>query len=178
MACTQTLNGIMSSCEFNRGGIITVYIANYSDVEPVAIDEESDKIKTITMKDSAKFKEYSFKKNTGSMSSTLNVDSANGISFVQTDLVLSFAKQDTAKRIEMAALSVGELAVIVKDCNGLYWFLGSEEPVTATAGSAATGTNRTDGNNYSITLTDYSNSYPIEVDSSALATIIDTSVGA
>lgn len=174
MACTQTLSGIASACEFNRGGIIEVYIANFADVEPVSIDEESNMIKTITMKETAKFKTYSFKQNTGSMTSTLNVDPANGINFVQTDLSLVFAKQDTAKRIEMAALSVGELAVIVKDSNGKYWYLGSEEFVSATAGGATTGTARTDGNNYTLTLTDYSNTYPIEVDPTALATILDT----
>lgn len=174
MACTQTLNGIPSFCNSNQGGIIEVYIANFADVEPVTVDEESDMIKTISMKNSAKFKVYRFKKGTGSMTSTLTVDPTNGINFVQTDLSLQFAKQDTAKRVEMAALSVGELAVIVKDCNLKYWYLGKDEFVSATAGGANTGAARTDGNNYTLTLTEYSPSYPIEVDPTALSTIIDT----
>ena len=172
MSCSQLLNGIAAACETNVGGVREVYIANYDDVSAVTLDETSNMIKTITMVDTAKFKKYAFKKNTSSMTSTLNVDPANGVNFVQTDLSLVFAKQETVKRMEIAKLSLGELRVIVLDANGKYWFLGQEEFVSATAGTAETGTNRTDGNRYSITLTDYSSSYPYEVDPSIVAGLI------
>ena len=172
MSCSQVLNGIAADCQTNVGGIREVYIANYSDVTTVEIDESSNMIKTITMADTAKFKKYSFKKNTSSMTSTLNVDPANGINFVQTDLALVFAKQETVKRMEIAKLSLGELRVIVLDANGKYWFLGKEEFVSATAGTAETGTNRSDGNKYTTTLTDYSASYPYEVDPTIVAELI------
>lgn len=172
MACTQLLNGIAASCETNVGGIREVFIANYDDVTAVSVDGTSNMITTITMDTGKKFKKYLFKKNTSSLTSTLNVDPAAGVNFVQSDLALVFAKQETVKRMEIAKLSLGELRVIVKDANGKYWFLGLEEFVAATAGTAETGVNRTDGNRYSITLTDYSSSYPYEVD----ATIIDNIV--
>ena len=172
MSCSQVLNGIAADCQTNVGGVREVYIANYSDATTIEVDESSNMIKTITTADTAKFKKYSFKKNTSSMTSTLNVDPANGINFVQTDLALVFAKQETVKRMEIAKLSLGELRVIVKDANGKYWFLGMEEFVSATAGTAETGVNRTDGNKYTITLTDYSSSYPYEVD----PTIVDALV--
>lgn len=173
MACTQLLNGIAASCETNVGGIREVFIANYDDVTAVEVDSTSNMISTITMDTGKKFKQYFFKKNTSSLTSTLNVDPANGVNFVQSDLVLQFAKQETAKRMEIAKLSLGELRVIVKDANGKYWFLGQEEFVSATAGTAETGVNRTDGNRYNITLTDYSSSYPYEVDSSVIAGIVE-----
>ena len=172
MSCSQVLNGIAADCQTNVGGIREIYIANYDDVSAVTLDETSNMIKTITMADTAKFKKYAFKKNTSSMTSTLNVDPANGINFVQTDLSLVFAKQETVKRMEIAKLSLGELRVIVLDANGKYWFLGKEEFVSATAGTAETGTNRTDGNKYTITLTDYSASYPYEVDPTIVAELI------
>ena len=172
MGCSQVLNGIAADCQTNVGGVREIYIANYGDVTAIEIDEVSNMIKTITMVDSAKFKKYAFKKNTSSMTSTLNVDPANGINFVQTDLTVVFAKQETVKRMEIAKLSLGELRVIVLDANGKYWFLGQEEFVSATAGTAETGVNRTDGNKYTITLTDYSSSYPYEVD----PTIVDALV--
>ena len=172
MSCSQLLNGIAASCDTNVGGVREIYIANYSDVSAVEVDEVSNMIKTITMADTAKFKKYAFKKNTSSMTSTLNVDPANGVNFVQTDLTVVFAKQETVKRMEIAKLSLGELRVIVLDANGKYWFLGKEEFVSATAGTAETGTNRTDGNKYSITLTDYSASYPYEVDPTIIAELI------
>ena len=172
MACSQVLNGIAADCQTNVGGVREVYIANYSDVTAIEVDDSSNMIKTITMADSAKFKKYAFKKNTSSMTSTLNVDPANGVNFVQTDLSLVFAKQETVKRMEIAKLSLGELRVIVLDANGKYWFLGQEEFVSATAGTAETGTNRQDGNRYSITLTDYSSSYPYEVTPTIIADLI------
>ena len=172
MACSQVLNGIAADCQTNVGGVREVYIANYSDVTAIEVDDSSNMIKTITMADSAKFKKYAFKKNTSSMTSTLNVDPANGVNFVQTDLALVFAKQETVKRMEIAKLSLGELRVIVLDANGKYWFLGQEEFVSATAGTAETGTNRTDGNRYQIVLSDYSSSYPYEVDPSIVAGLI------
>ena len=172
MACSQTLNGIAAACETNVGGIREVFIANYDDVSAIEVDEVSNMIKTISMVDSAKFKKYFFKKNTSSLTSTLNVDPTAGVNFVQSDLALVFAKQETVKRMEIAKLSLGELRVIVKDANGIYFFLGQEEFVSATAGTAETGVNRTDGNKYTITLTDYSSSYPYEVD----PTIVDALV--
>ena len=172
MACSQVLNGIAADCQTNVGGVREVYIANYSDVTAIEVDDSSNMIKTITMADSAKFKKYAFKKNTSSMTSTLNVDPANGVNFVQTDLSLVFAKQETVKRMEIAKLSLGELRVIVLDANGKYWFLGQEEFVSATAGTAETGTNRQDGNRYTITLTDYSSSYPYEVTPTIVADLI------
>ena len=172
MSCSQLLNGIAASCDTNVGGVREIYIANYSDVSAVEVDEVSNMIKTITMADTAKFKKYAFKKNTSSMTSTLNVDPANGVNFVQTDLTVVFAKQETVKRMEIAKLSLGELRVIVLDANGKYWFLGQEEFVSATSGTAETGTNRTDGNRYQIVLTDYSSSYPYEVDPTIVADLI------
>ena len=172
MSCSQLLNGIAADCQTNVGGVREVYIANYGDVTTVEVDETSNMIKTITMADTAKFKKYAFKKNTSSMTSTLNVDPANGVNFVQTDLALVFAKQETVKRMEIAKLSLGELRVIVLDANGKYWFLGQEEFVSATAGTAETGVNRTDGNKYTITLTDYSSSYPYEVTPTIVADLI------
>lgn len=164
MACSQTLNGIAAACETNVGGIREVYIANYDDVASYEVDASTNLVDTITMVSGASFKKYLFKKNTSSMTSTLNVDPTAGVNFVQTDVQLVFAKQDTTKRMEIAKLSLGEVRVIVKDANGKFWFLGGEEFVSATAGGAETGVNRTDGNRYTITLTDYSSTYPYEVD--------------
>lgn len=173
MGCLQTLNGIAASCDTNVGGVREVFIANYDDVTAIEVDETSNMIDTITMDTNKKFKQYFFKKNTSSLTSTLNVDPAAGVNFVQSDLNLVFAKQETVKRMEIAKLSLGELRVIVKDANGKYWFLGYEEFVSATAGTAETGVNRTDGNRYNITLTDYSSSYPYEVDPTIIAGIVE-----
>lgn len=160
MSCTQILNGIQVDCEPSMGGLKVVYIANSSDVTDFNVID--GQITSITMASGKTFKTYSFRRNTASMTSTLSVDPANGTS-VATDVALSFLKQDTQKRIEISALSIGELVLIVQDANGRYWFLGKDMPVMASAGGAESGTAYTDGNRYTITLQDNSKDYPYEV---------------
>ena len=170
MGCSQVLAGITLDCASSVGGIKEVYIANYNDVSAVTLQD--DMIDTITMSGDAKFKKYEFRKQTGSMTSTLNIDETAGINYVSTELNLVFTKMETSKRIEIAALSVGQLAIIVKDGNNKYWYLGYNDYVSASAGSANSGQNKGDSNNYSITLKDESDSYPYEVSESALDSIV------
>ena len=75
---------------------------------------------------------------------------------------------ETTKRVEITALSVNDLVAIVKDANGVYWYLGYDEPVNASAGDGQTGTARGDANRYSITLQDISKEMPMEVDASII----------
>lgn len=160
MACVQTLNGISVDCAPSMGGLKMVYIANYGDVTGTTIT--SGEVSSIAMASGTKFHKYYFRRNTASMTSTLNVDATNGTS-VSTEVVLSFLKQETEKRIEVSALSIGELVVVVEDMNGKFWYLGKDMPVMASAGGAESGTAYTDGNRYTITLQDNSLDYPYEV---------------
>ena len=175
MACNQTLGGLVNDCAKSMGGIRRVFIANKDDVASVTVSE--NKITAITMAESAKFKSYYFRKGTGSYTSTLNVDQANGVNYVGTDVVLQFTRMETTKRIEMVALSVNDLVVIVEDNNGVYWFLGYDNPVNASAGDGQTGTAMTDGNRYTITLHDDAEEWPYEVLVGEEGVDLDTLVG-
>ena len=152
------------------GGITEVLLANREDVSAVTAD--SGKISEITMASSAKFKRYTFARNTGSMTSTYTIDQASGVRYVTTDLLLQFNRMETAKRVEISALAVNDLVAIVKDANGIYWYLGYDEPVNASAGDGQTGTARGDANRYTITLQDNSKEMPMEVDSTIIAALI------
>lgn len=169
MTCTQTLGGILKDCSPSMGGIAEAYIANHSDVTKVTLT--GDKISEIAA--AGKFKAYSFRKETSQFTSTLNKNLQNGTTYVSTDINLVFNRMETTKRIEIAALSLGELAVIIKDNNGCYWYFGYDEPVTATAGDVQSGTARADRNGYSITLQDNARSYPYEIEPS----IVDALIG-
>ena len=152
------------------GGILEVLLANREDV--ASVQAETGKISGITMEASAKFKKYTFARNTGSMTSTYTIDQASGVKYVTTDLVLQFNRMETTKRVEITALSVNDLVAIVKDANGVYWYLGYDEPVNASAGDGQTGTARGDANRYSITLQDISKEMPMEVDASTIEGIL------
>ena len=174
MACNSiTLSALDASCSNSVGGIQVVYLIPYDYIADVKIGESGDSegmvtaitytstsAKTATTADWQTFK---FRKNTGSMTSNLNLDETNGVSYIETDLVMMFSKMETNKRTQMVALAKGEVACLVKDSNGLYWFLGFNEGVTANAGLGQTGQQKTDGNYYSVTLRDSSEEYPFEV---------------
>lgn len=163
--CNQTLSGINLDCTSSVGGIKTVYIANYGDVEGITLDTDENTVTGITLKDGAKFKTYQFRRGTSNMTSTLTADETTGNNFVTTDINLVFTKLDTAKRIEMAALSVGQLIVIVLDNNGVYHLVGGDDYVSAVAGGAETGTAKTDRSAYTLTLRTESKSYPMQITS-------------
>lgn len=172
MACNlQTLSGLARDCNPSMGGIVEVYIANHDDVSEVKVT--TDKISAITMAASAKFKKYMFTRNSGSLTSTYTFDKANGVQYVTSDLVLVFNRMETTKRVEISALALNDLAVIVKDANGKYFYLGYDEPVCASAGDGQTGTARSDANRYSITLQDNSADMPYEVDAAIVDALVD-----
>lgn len=171
MSCSQTLVGIPYDCDTNVGGIKEAYLTNYADgIFAVGTNASGDtEITGVTS--GATFHRFQFRKGTGSMTSTLNVDEAAGTNFVQTDVVLQFSRMETMKRTAVAALALGGLAGIVVDCNGKKWAIGVDEPVNASAGSGNSGTARTDSNNYQITLTDIFKTFPYEVTEDAFNSI-------
>lgn len=174
--------GIDGRCETGMGGIIEVAISNWATnlftkhsegenpetpgangpVSYVTADTAGGTCGTV----SAWYK-FTFRRNTGNMTSTLNIDDTAGVSFVQTDLQLIFGRMDQAKRLEIVSLTQAPCAIVVKDSNNNYWALGVDEPVTASAGEGVTGTNRTDSNHYSVTLTDISETFPLPVQNGA-----------
>ena len=183
--CIQTLKGITLDCSHSLGGIKTVYIANYNDVTDIKYNASTgstsgvtgsttgDTITSITMASGAVFKPYQFRKQTGSMTSTLTVDETAGVNYVSTELSLVFTKMETKKRIELSALSVGQLAVIVEDSNGTFWYLGKDDYVSVSAGGAQTGVAKGDGNNYTLTLRDESDTYPYEITKEAVESVVE-----
>lgn len=164
MACKSfALSGIALGCKDNMGGIKEVYIIKSADVTKVELNTEQSQISTIALAESAKFKTYKFRKGTGSMTSTASADESIGNFSVTTELALQFSKMETSKRLEIMALCLEDVAVIVLDWNGKYWFLGYDFPVTATAATGATGTAAGDLNGYNVTLSDTSAEFPFEI---------------
>lgn len=159
---SMAMSGLTKDCEANRGGILDAYIAPYTEGY---FESSAGTITGVTS--AASFYHYAFKRDTGNFTSTLNVDAANGVNYVSTEINLVFSRMEQRKRIEVAALSINDLALVVRDANGKLWAFGVEEPVTASAGTGETGTARGDRNAYSITLLDNASSYPMPLSDSA-----------
>lgn len=173
MACKSfALSGIALGCKDNMGGIKEAYIIKSGDITEVTLNTEQSQIATITLAQSAKFKTYKFRKGTGSMTSTAASDEAIGNFSVTTELALQFSKMETSKRLEIMAMCLEDVAVIVLDWNGKYWYLGYDFPVTATAATGATGTAAGDLNGYTVTLSDTSAEFPFEVPADIMTDLI------
>lgn len=171
MACLISLAGITLDCESSLGGIKQIWIVPYADVKSVALNTEKTMVDTITLDASKKWFNYQFRKGTGSLTSTLNVDETTGVNYVSNDLALVFTKMETTKRKEIAALSIGQVAVVVEDSNGKYWYLGIDDYVSASAGTGVTGTAKGDQNAYTLTLSTDSESYPFELTEKAIGSL-------
>lgn len=169
-----TLEGMNVSCkETSFGGIKEVLIAPYDYVASVSV---ASGMLTPTMVGTGlngkKFKQYKLLKSTGGLTSTLNTSETTA-SYFTSEVTLQFMKMETSKRIEIMALMMTPCAVIVKDANGKYWYLGKDNYVECSAGSATTGTASSDSNHYELTLTDISVELPYEVPASAISGITD-----
>lgn len=164
MACTQyNYAGIAGNCSSAMGGIKRVFLANFDDVK---VTLQDDVISTITH--NTAFAEYTFRKNTGSMTSTANFNDENGSQYITTELSLKFAHMETSKRAEMVKMMRGAMVAVVETYNGEYFYLGYNSELTMTSGTGETGTSSEDANQYTVTLTDVSKDFPYEVDKSII----------
>lgn len=162
MACSTSLVSLTMDCSASKGGIRKCWIGSYAEnAFSFSTDETTGLRAAVTgTSESIDWKEFEFKKNVNSFTSTLNIDNANGYNYVSTEISLQFTKMETSKRIAIAALAVADAVVVIEDANGELWAFGADSPVNATGGSAQTGASTQDGNFYQITLTDESDSYP------------------
>lgn len=175
MACNVTLKGIGFDCGTNLSGIKKILVADYNAVAGVTVDSSTDLggsyISAIDAS-AGTFKEYRPAKNTGSLTKTLTKDESTGVKYYTNEAVAQFNRMETAKREEMAQLDGGQLAAIVEDMNGEYWYLGYDNYVSASAVTGQTGAGIDDGNFYSLTLTDISAQLPYTVLATAVAAVI------
>lgn len=160
-SCSLTLAGIRRDCAPSRGGVRRVLVAIWDDIEKVTA--ELGRVSAIKMKTGKQFFAYDFRSRTASLTSTLEKNAENGTTNYKSDLVMGFTKMDAAKRVEINALVINDVACIVEDMNGKYWYLGKDEPVQSSAADGGTGTALADKNGYGITLTDNSVELPLEV---------------
>ena len=158
MACATISAYTFDVCSNSIGGVKRVWLANYKDD---AISATSADVIT-AFASGVTWTQFPFRKNTASMTSTVNINDEGG-NYISTELTMLFSRMDTQKRLAMNALMLAEVMAIVEDCNGKRWFLGHDNPLACSAGEGATGTAKGDSNRYSITLTDDSLEFPQEV---------------
>jgi len=157
-ACFQTAS-INLACASNVGGIVKAYLVAGS-VTGITYSVDS----AITgLTGTGNIFTYDVQKQTSSLTETFNSSLENGTLFYQQDLLLNFHKMDVQKRDQVRLMAQNRgLKAFVEDNNGTIWYLGGIDGDALaggylSAGTGVTGTAFGDSNQYSVTLSFFSN---------------------
>lgn len=171
---TYSLKGIAYDCNSSLAGIKELYLSYYDDVQSVAVDLSAHTISAITFSSGVTWYQYSFARNTSSLSSTLTKDDTNGTRFYTNTIEVAFNKLEAKKHLEVMALAAEKLVALVVDLNGKKWFVGYDGYVSGTATEANTGASAEDRNGYTCTLEGTSAFLPFEYTGEIVYTPADT----
>lgn len=149
-----------------------MYIANIDDVTGLTLDSTGAKITAITMATSAKFHKFYFKPGQANITSTPQFNAAGEYAGEQAVISVSFGRQETTKRVQVSALSKGEMAMIAEDYNGKFWYYGKDNAVMATGGESTLGQARADFNHYGREFTANDLDLAYEVDADAVDDVV------
>ena len=173
MSCVQTLAGLADDCSINfvGGANRQIYLisrqgglkATLTSGVVTALKDGSDTAIT-----SSDVKAYDFRKNSSSLTSTLQT---GDVEYFESAVAGTFAGLTTTKFTELKEILKDAVAVVVVDNNGTGWIIGVESGADVTNLVATTGTAKTDANQIECTFTAYEAHLPYEIDSSLMATL-------
>lgn len=170
MACVLLTGGIAKNCDNNLGGVTKVYITDFENV--TGVTAASGEISAFTMASGTQFYEFEFNKNTSSLAENAIVSLENGSLFYEQIVTLVIPRREVAKRNVLKLLMQKELAVIVKDQNGLYWYVGEANGANITELPSTSGTAKGDANAYTLTIRAEEPEQAQEVDEAAVTAVI------
>jgi hypothetical protein len=169
MACT-TLTSILKGCDSNIGGITSILINDQDNVDTSLIDVTNYVITDFgTLADP--FIPFEFRRNTGMYTEEAAIDLVNGSSFYTQTVTLIFHRREAAKSKAIKILGEGQrdLALVVGDANGKYWYFPKAQLTAVTEGS---GTAKADGSKYSVTFVAENEQLAYEVDSTIIPDLV------
>ena len=117
------------------------------------------------------FINFDFRRNTGNFTEELASDLINGSDFVTGTITLMFHRREAAKSKAIKILGEGQrdLALVVGDANGTYWYFPNAQ---LTAVSEGSGTAKADGSKYSVTFVAEYASLAYTIDPAIVAALI------
>lgn len=176
MNCSlRNLTGLAAECEANIGGIRRAWVGihgNFTYAADTTTGSTAHMITGITGTTDAKFYQYDFNRQTGSLNSELTKDEVNGITYYTNTATFVFSRMESKKHLEIQALAKGQLDIIVEDCNGKFWLIGYDNYAGAESNSATTGTSYTDRNGYEIAISQMSAWMPFGIEKATFESLI------
>jgi len=169
MSCT-TLTSILKGCDSNIGGITSILINDQENVDTSLIDVTNYVITDFGTL-AAQFVPFEFRRNTGMYTEEAAIDLVNGSSFYTQTVTLIFHRREAAKSKAIKILGEGQrdLALVVGDANGKYWYFPKAQLTAVAEGS---GTAKADGSKYSVTFVAENENLAYEVDSTIIPDLV------
>lgn len=150
MACVSFSGGIAKDCENNIGGLTKLYLTDLSNI--VTYTQSGGTVSAITMASASYFYSFDFNRNSATFTEDLVKSVEAGSALFEQTVTVTIPRRDVKKRNTLALLTQRDLAVIVKDSNGLYWYPGAVEGMYLSESTSTSGTAKADGSNYVLTL--------------------------
>jgi hypothetical protein len=165
MSCT-TLTTITKGCDNNIGGITSIYVNDMENLGTLVIDTATWEVTSFgSLVD--EFVAFEFRRNTGSYTEELQNDFVNGSQFYLQTINLMFHRREAAKSKSLKILGEGQrdLAIVVGDANGKFWYFPNAQLSAVTEGS---GQAKADGSKYAVSFVAENEFLAYEVDSSLI----------
>jgi len=152
------------------GGITSIYINDMENLGTLTVNTNDWEVTSFgTLVD--EFVEFEFRRNTGNFTEELANDFINGSQFYTQTITLMFHRREASKSKAIKILGEGQrdLALVVGDANGKFWYFENAQLSAVAEGS---GTAKADGSKYSVTFVAESEHLAYEVDSALIPTLI------
>lgn len=149
MSCILT-RGFPKDCRDQSGGLKTVYLANWSEIESVT--EEDGEVTAMALSTGSFFHQYDLRRQTSSFTETYEVSEENGTAFHEQEITVMLSKLEAAKRNEIYLLAKADVVLVAEDNNGNYVIFGLDNGLEL-GGSAQSGTALGDMSGYELTFT-------------------------
>jgi len=171
MACVSFSGGVSLNCENNIGGLTKVYLTDFDNV--VSYTESGGTVSSITMASASYFYEFEFNRNSATYTEDLVKSVEAGSALFEQTLTMTIPRRDREKRNTLALLTQRDLAVVIKDSNGIYWYPGAVEGMYLSEATSTSGTAKADGSNYVLTL----KGFELERAPVAVSTLLSGKIG-
>jgi len=150
MACVSFSGGISLNCDNNIGGLTKLYLTDFDNI--VSYTESGGTVSSIIMASASKFYEFEFNRNSATFTEDLVKSVEAGSALFEQTITTTIPRRDVQKRNTLALLTQRDLAVIIKDSNGYFWYPGAVEGMYLSESTSTSGTAKADGSNYVLTL--------------------------
>ena len=174
MAVCKLSKDILKSgvCGYSLKQIVDLYFANYEEVTGTTLGAEGNTVKTITMKDQAKFYHVEPNKDSASFEDTLQVGDA-GAKYRQSTVTFSYGGSYDGDAVDnLDAFSLGRFVCAAKLSDGSWILFGRLTPLEASVATFSSAAEATGFNGEQITLTNNTVESPLPLEETAINTVL------